>query len=216
MGNQNSAKFNVLTAKRLFLNGVETLAAVLLGSGEKVDLNGESYGLVLDADADTAIGAPTDDVINIKLNGAEDFRIAANLLTALGGSVIATDTISETTAATGVTVDGLVIKDGIVGVKQAITGDGAITVQNAYVVLSKATAAAITIVAPTAGTQDGLTIEVTTLTAQAHVITSATDGFNAKGSSGTVTFTAAIGNSVTLRADNGHWYTVIKNGVTVA
>lgn len=239
-----------LRVGKLTVAEVDVVTALLLASGQVVDLNGESYGLVLDADADTAIGAPTDDVINIKVNGAEDFRILANIFRALSGSVIETNTINETTAASGVTidsvlakdggirladgaaiaadvvsektadagvtVDGLLVKDGHIGAGQAITGDGAITIAQDMVVLSKGSAAAITIAAPTAGVHDFMEITVVTLTAQAHVITQGTVGFNAKGSSGTVTFTAAIGNSVTLRAYNGNWYTVVKNGVTVA
>lgn len=73
------------------------------------DLNGTE--LILDADADTSITADTDDQIDIKIAGADDFRLTANTLTALAGSTIATDTIAETTAASGVTVDGLLLKD---------------------------------------------------------------------------------------------------------
>lgn len=95
----------------------------------------------------------------------------------------------------------------------AITGDGAITLTSGVVILSKASAAAITIALPD---QDGQWIIVITQTAQAHVITQATDGFNAKGSSGTVTFTAAVGNAVLLVSDSGHWWAPVKTGVTVA
>lgn len=108
----------------------------------------------------------------------------------------------------------------LIGSSQAsdviITGDGAITVAASTVILTKGTAAAITIVAPTAGTHDGIYIWVISETAAAHVITCATDGFNLKGSSGTVTFGAAIGNAVLLHARNGHWTCPVKTGVTVA
>jgi hypothetical protein len=210
------ADFEDVTVDSITVAGVSVVTALLLASGQVADLNGEADALVLDADADTTISAPTDDQIDIEINGADDFTFTANTFTALSGSSIATNTIAETTAASGVTIDGLLIKDGIVGTTQAITGDGAITIQNAVVLLSKAGAGAITIAAPTAGTHDGILIEVITLTAQAHVLTSGVEGFNDKGSSGTVTWTAAIGNSVTLRAWNGNWYTVVKNGVTVA
>jgi hypothetical protein len=99
--------------------------------------------------------------------------------------------------------------------KLAITGDGAISIKNGYVVLSKGGAAAITIAAPTDVVDDGCKLEIVTLTAQAHVITSAVDGFNAKGSSGTATFTAAIGNALTLLANGGHWYAINLSGVTI-
>lgn len=77
-----------------------------------VDVNGAN--LVLDEDADTYLDASTDDVVNLYINGAADFRWAANTFTALSGSSIATDTIAETTAATGVTIDGLRIMDATV------------------------------------------------------------------------------------------------------
>lgn len=96
---------------------------------------------------------------------------------------------------------------------QVISGDGAITIPSGTVYLSKGSAGAITIALPD---QDGQTITVITTTAQAHVITQATDGFNAKGSSGTITFTAAIGNACVLKSYNGHWYVPVKTGVTVA
>ena len=52
----------------------------------------------------------------------------------------------------------------------------------------------------------------------AHVITSGTVGFNAKGSSGTATFGAARGNGVSLIARNGNWYVLAgaNTGVTLA
>ena len=50
--------------------------------------------------------------IDIKIAGADDFQFTANDFTALSGSTISTNTIAETTADTGVTIDGLVIKDG--------------------------------------------------------------------------------------------------------
>jgi hypothetical protein len=187
-----------------------------LGTSGVLDLNGEADALTLDADGNTSISAPTDNQIDIEVNGADDFTITANTFTALSGSSILTNTISETTAASGVTIDGLLIKDGIVGTIQAITGDGAITIQNATVVASKGSAAALTLAAPTAGTHDGIQVRVVATSAQAHVITGGVDGFNAKGASGTATFGGAIGDSVTFVAHNGHWYTLSKVNVTIA
>ena len=51
-----------------------------------VDLNGVE--LILDADQDTSITADTDDQIDIKISGADDFRFTANTFTALAGSGI--------------------------------------------------------------------------------------------------------------------------------
>lgn len=68
--------------------------------------------LDLDADNDTSITADTDDQIDIEISGADDFKFTANTFTALSGSTIATNTIAETTPDAGVTVDGLLVKDG--------------------------------------------------------------------------------------------------------
>lgn len=84
------------------------------------DLDGATAGLILDNDGDTSISAPTDDQIDIEVNGADDFKITANTFTALSGSTIATNTIAETTAASGVTIDGTLVKDG--GVTTSATG----------------------------------------------------------------------------------------------
>lgn len=94
--------------------------------------------------------------------------------------------------------------------------DGAITAKQGIVLLSKGSAGAYTIAAPTATTDDGKIITVVSITAYAHVITSATDGFNAKGSSGTATWGAVIGNAAQFLAHQGHWYAIMKNGVTIA
>ena len=51
-----------------------------------LDVNGQE--LILDADADTSITADTDDQIDIKIAGADDFRFTANTFTALSGSTI--------------------------------------------------------------------------------------------------------------------------------
>lgn len=74
------------------------------------DLNGTE--LILDADADTSITADTDDQIDIRIAGADDFRLVANIFRALSGSTIETNTINETTAASGVTIDSVIVKDG--------------------------------------------------------------------------------------------------------
>lgn len=83
--------------------------------------------------------------------------------------------------------------------------------------ISKATAAAITLVAPSKA-QDGLTLVFTSLTAAAHVITAtALLGDGASGSpEDTATFAAFIGASLTLQAQNGIWNVISSTGITVA
>ena len=55
------------------------------------DVNGQE--LILDADADTSITADTDDQIDIKIAGADDFQFTANTFTAQSGSTITTPTL---------------------------------------------------------------------------------------------------------------------------
>jgi len=59
----------------------------IITANAKLDLNGTE--LILDADADTSITADTDDTIDIRLAGADDFQITANTFTILSGSTIA-------------------------------------------------------------------------------------------------------------------------------
>ena len=66
------------------------------------DLNGEQ--LILDADADTTITADTDDQIDIRIAGADDFRMTANTLSVLSGTTLNIDsgaTIANSGTATG-------------------------------------------------------------------------------------------------------------------
>ena len=89
------------------------------------DLDGAE--LILDGDGDTTITADSDDQIDIKISGADDFQFTANTFTALSGSTIATNTIAETTAASGVTIDSVLLKDGIVTATGFTIGSAAIT-----------------------------------------------------------------------------------------
>ena len=61
-------------------------SAKLADFAAAVDLNGVE--LILDANQDTSITADTDDQIDIKISGADDFRFTANTFTALAGSGI--------------------------------------------------------------------------------------------------------------------------------
>jgi hypothetical protein len=93
--------------------------------------------------------------------------------------------------------------------------DGALAVAPSTVIVTKSTAAALTLAAPVAGTDDGKIIRVVSATAAAHVITGAV-GFNGKNASGTATLGAVKGNSVSLLAYNGQWYVFTNIGATLA
>ena len=62
--------------------------AYVLGVSGSFDVNGVADALILDADADTTISAPTDDQIDIEVAGADDFTITANSFNVLTGSAI--------------------------------------------------------------------------------------------------------------------------------
>lgn len=84
------------------------------------------------------------------------------------------------------------------------------------ITVSKATAAAIVLVAPSKA-QDGLTLVFTSTTAAAHVITATTLLADAVSGSPhtTATFAAFIGASITLKAENGLYNVISSTGVTI-
>jgi hypothetical protein len=100
--------------------------------------------------------------------------------------------------------------------------DGTVAIKEGKIAITKATAIALTLPPPTAGLptaavpgDDGKILRITSTTAAAHVIT-CSQGFNAKGSSGTATFGAAKGNGMVLMAHQGQWYNVSNTGITYA
>ncbi len=105
-----------------------------IGGVGAVDLNGAT--LTLDADADTDITADTDDQIDIRIAGADDFQFTANTFTAQAGSTIAAQALTATTiTASGIvktddtteatsTTDGSLQTDGGLSIaKDAVFGD---------------------------------------------------------------------------------------------
>lgn len=121
---------------------------------------------------------------------------------------------SGTITASGMTVGGeQVLGDDL----QVASADGAITVKNGIVVITKGTAAALTLAAPTATTDDYKRLTVVSTTAAAHTVTQTTPGFNNLGASGDVgTYGAAAGNTLVVIAYQGVWYTENAKGVTIA
>ena len=67
-----------------------------------LDVNGQE--LILDANGNTSITADTDDQIDFKISGADDFRMTANSMNILSGSTLTVDsgaTITNSGTATG-------------------------------------------------------------------------------------------------------------------
>ena len=78
---------------------IHTSGAVPSTLASKVDVNGLSDGVILDADADTTISADTDDQIDIKIAGADDIKITANKFELLSGTSLDMDGLSTKVAA---------------------------------------------------------------------------------------------------------------------
>lgn len=100
------------------------------------------------------------------------------------------------------------------------TSDGAITpvTLGGLHILSKSSAIAATLAAPTAGSDDGVQLILTAGTAFAHVVTATgliQDGVTG-GAKNTWTSAAFVGSSLHLIAYNGKWHVVVKNLGTIA
>lgn len=84
-----------------------------------------------------------------------------------------------------------------------MTTNGAISVADGRVALAKTSAGAYTLLPPGAG-DEGMRLLITSRTAFAHTVTIA-EGIGGKGGSFDVITFNAIGDSIELMADNGHW-----------
>jgi hypothetical protein len=137
--------------------------------------------------------------------------------TGSGFSVNGTEVVA--TFASGVALTAPVIAGGTSTAQEVVTtiaGDGAITIATGIVVLTKGSAAAITLAASTAV---GTRITIVAGSAWAHVVTATgllDDGITG-GSKNTATFGAFVGSAITLIvAQTGKWAVESKNVVTVA
>ena len=96
------------------VTGGELIDGVTILNGT-VDLNGTANALILDADGDTHISAPTNNQIDIAVAGADDFTITANSFNLLTGSKIAGS-------------GSCVVPSFPIAITQRLTGAGAITI----------------------------------------------------------------------------------------
>ena len=104
------------TTRLVYSDGTNLVDA---GFGGSLDIEGRE--LVLDADGDTTLTADTDDQIDIKIAGADDFRFTANTFTALSGSGVVIPDGGLTLGSTAVTSTAaeLNLLDGVSGLVQA-------------------------------------------------------------------------------------------------
>lgn len=128
------------------------------------------------------------------------------------GDDIATNTIAEATAAAGVTIDGVLIKDGRTDagrVVQALTATGAVTINSGLVTLAHASVViAATLDAPVAG--DELIIVNTSASGTAaHTVTLAS-GVTWDGTNNTATLNAP-GEALHVIATSATRFFILEN-----
>ena len=104
---------------------------------------------------------------------------------------------------------------------ETISTNGAISIPargEKTVYITRSSAGAYTLAAPTSGVHDGVRITIMSATAFAHTVTATTVGTNDGGTASDVaTFGAAKGNNLTLEAYAGDWWVVGTSvGVTFA
>jgi hypothetical protein len=141
--------------------------------------------------------------------------LAPNQSSKLAANAIYVDSATETLKfSTG--TSGTAVKSVLEPVVLTISGDGAITIQSSIVTLTKGSAAAITLAAPTAA-QAGTRLVITAGSAFAHVVTATSlvqDGVTG-GAKTTLTFGAFLGASIELIAVGLFWHVLGKNVVTI-
>lgn len=88
---------------------------------------------------------------------------------------------------------------------ELVTGDQLATITEGIILLNKGSAIALTLAAPTTGTDDGKILHIRSETAQAHTITLTSGAYNG-GATTVATLTAAIANGISLVAYLGTWW----------
>lgn len=97
---------------------------------------------------------------------------------------------------------------------QLLTTNAAVPVVTGTYVITKAGVLADTLAAPTAGSQDGIIIQISSTTANAHTLT-ATGLFQAgTGSVNLATFAAQAGAGLVVMSYNGKWIVLSSVGIT--
>jgi hypothetical protein len=205
-------RYNTLHVKKISIDGVPIEGGVVIGSGQLVDLQGEAGALVFDDDGDTTMDSATDDQIDIVVAGSLDFQITADTFTALSGSAIETDTIAETTSAAGVTVDGVLLKDGqtdATRLQEELTETGAIGITTGVVYLNHATVAIeATLAAPTQG-DELLIVDSSATGTAAHTVTCAA-GVTFDGTNDIATFDL-LGEALLIHAVSATRWAILSN-----
>ena len=87
-------------------NHIKKTGDAMAGALTNIDIDGTE--LILDADGDTSITADTDDQIDIRIAGADDFQFTANTFTILSGSTLV-NLGNAIQSNAGITIDNITI-----------------------------------------------------------------------------------------------------------
>lgn len=190
-----------------FIVAFGSLGAVRAAAHTHVDA-GEGGTLTLAVIADVTASAA-------ELNRSD----ITTLGTAQASKVLTSDANIDTTGIRHLTLTGL-LTAGSVAAKKVVTAaanDGAISIADGVVKITKATAAALTLADPAAG-DEGTVIIITSQTAAAHTVSNAGgSGFGAQGAGADVaTFGGAIGDGFAVVAINANWHIMWLQNVTLS
>jgi hypothetical protein len=97
---------------------------------------------------------------------------------------------------------------------QLLTTNGALPVTAGNYLITKAGVLADTLAAPTAGSQDGIIISISSTTANAHTLTATGLFQTGTASVNLATFAAQAGAGLTLMSYNGKWIVLYSVGIT--
>lgn len=141
------------------------------------------------------------------------------MVDSVAGTLAAPNGIVEASSGAGVTLDSVVLKDGVVkSTPTVVSASGAITIPpgDTVFVITKAGVAALTIADPATG-DNGKVLTFISATAQAHTLSNAAgSGFNAGGSGADVgTWGGAIGDGMQITAYGTKWLVNYLRNVTL-
>jgi len=189
-----SAAGNIVAAGTLAVTGATTQTGALSVTGTLAAVNAATVGTTLGV-----TGAVT----------------ASSTLHVVGAATLdSTLSVAGAITATGGIVGGTA---GVPALGAPITADGAIApgTSAVYVITKSASAAVMTLAAPTATTDDGKVIVVNSFgsTARAHVITITGLFDGASATDNTATFAAVNGAGISLLAYQARWLVMSANGI---
>lgn len=206
------------------------LSVISSGTNESLTIDAKGSGtILLNATATGAVlvGDATNPAFSV-VHTTEGTGVSITSAAAASGVAIAAissgtnenltiDAKGSGTITIGGTSTGKVVigKGQITRQVETITGDGAITIQSGLVLLTKGSAAAITLAAPSS--QDGTEITITSTTDFAHVVTVTGGMWDGTATTNTTaTFPVVAGGAITLVAFGTDWYVTNLQGVVCA